>query len=662
MTILIASAILPLAVFVGFSVYDDYVRTLAAARHDVVQSARIAAARQSQIFATSRLLLDTLRRSPNVSIEGGASCDATLAQFKEANPQFLTVGLMDADGVITCHNILRQRQPFTDGELVTRIMAANAEEFIVGNFMIGRVSKQPTFALAMAYRDAAGNKLGAVFASIDLARLSATAEIVSDGGRLAVAMVQPASGRILSHFPRNDVIGGTVLGNHPLFAAMRSMPGGGVAETAGLMGDEIIYGFEPIDGAETSGLMIAVGESRQALLAPIRNRAMHSAMAAAAVLIAALVAFWCLGDRLHMAPILQLTRTAGRIKNGDFAARSRLPFWHSPELRDLGETLNAMAVRLEEGREAERAVAASEARYRLLAANSADMITCLDRRDMRTFVSPACKEVIGWSPAELLTQPPSDLIHPEDGETVLSMMQVLRSGTPVTEVRYRMRHKDGRYIWVEVNGRPTEIDDQLVFVLRDVTARKAMEDELARANRQLASLASTDGLTQLLNRRAFDAVLEQSFDMALANGRSLSLLLLDVDQFKAFNDHYGHMAGDEALRAVAAELRAVLRRPGIAVARYGGEEFAVVLPETPLSTALQEAEALRHAVVSRAIAHERSAHGVVTISIGAATLTIGDTQLSRSDLIQRADLALYAAKRAGRNRTEFAATDLSVAS
>jgi diguanylate cyclase (GGDEF)-like protein len=178
--------------------------------------------------------------------------------------------------------------------------------------------------------------------------------------------------------------------------------------------------------------------------------------------------------------------------------------------------------------------------------------------------------------------------------------------------------------------------------------------QLEDANRKLATLSVTDGLTGLANRRHFDEVLRREWARCQRAGQSIAVIMLDIDHFKKFNDHYGHQAGDVCLAQVAASLQATLRRPGDLVARYGGEEFCVVLPEADGPHALEVAEHLRAAIAALALPHAAVADGQVTISVGAAA--IAPTPLGAADaLLRAADNALYAAKGAGRNTVHLAA-------
>lgn len=177
-------------------------------------------------------------------------------------------------------------------------------------------------------------------------------------------------------------------------------------------------------------------------------------------------------------------------------------------------------------------------------------------------------------------------------------------------------------------------------------------EELQTANLNLEKIAREDGLTGIANHRRFVEFADQCWRIAIRDQRPIALLMVDVDHFKAFNDIYGHQAGDQCLRHVARELEVVARRPLDLAARYGGEEFAVLLFGTNLSDALDLAEASRRGVERLRIPHSGSVDwSVVTISIGVASVT-PQVDTDTSLLINLADKALYRAKRNGRNRFE----------
>jgi diguanylate cyclase (GGDEF)-like protein len=188
---------------------------------------------------------------------------------------------------------------------------------------------------------------------------------------------------------------------------------------------------------------------------------------------------------------------------------------------------------------------------------------------------------------------------------------------------------------------------------RELRRREQAETRLVTANAHLAAQATTDALTSLGNRRRFDEALAQEWDRAVRGCRPLSLILIDADCFKGFNDTYGHQRGDEALRLIAGSIRAAANRAGDMVCRIGGEEFAVILPEVDAAGAAVVAERIRAAVMGWAMPHTAGPHTVLTVSCGVASLP-EILAHNAAALVAEADAALYVAKGAGRNRVRAA--------
>lgn len=180
----------------------------------------------------------------------------------------------------------------------------------------------------------------------------------------------------------------------------------------------------------------------------------------------------------------------------------------------------------------------------------------------------------------------------------------------------------------------------------------AAREKLLKVNSQLERLATQDSLTGLANRRHFDAVLGREARRAAREGTPLSLLLVDLDHFKGFNDSYGHVAGDECLKTVSRQLARSTKRPGDLAARYGGEELSIILPNTSMAGAMHVAQLLQALIQGLDIAHRASPYGCVTVSIGVASLHGEQGPRTPVELIEVADRALYRAKAAGRNRAE----------
>jgi diguanylate cyclase (GGDEF)-like protein len=185
--------------------------------------------------------------------------------------------------------------------------------------------------------------------------------------------------------------------------------------------------------------------------------------------------------------------------------------------------------------------------------------------------------------------------------------------------------------------------------VRRLIQQVRLYEELEKANHELKRLATSDGLTQVANRRHFDEYLQQEWQRMQREKGPLSLILCDIDFFKAYNDTYGHQAGDDCLRQVAAALQRSAKRSVDLAARYGGEEFAIILPNTDMEGAVQVAQDIQESIQDLAIAHRKSKVGeILTVSIGVAT-TIPVPFIAPQMLIEAADRALYQAKDDGRN-------------
>ncbi len=297
----------------------------------------------------------------------------------------------------------------------------------------------------------------------------------------------------------------------------------------------------------------------------------------------------------------------------------------------------------------ENALRERESRYRLLADNIADVVILLDRSGNFLYVSHSVAFVLGLDPAELIGRSCLELVHPDDVSAVRSANAKLTDSSATQNVVFRTYRDDKSIAWVEINfkhaERAEDADEriEIVGVLRDVTQRKLMQDELTALNARLAELATIDGLTGLANRRTLDGFLGRAF----AQDEKLAVLLIDIDHFKGYNDTMGHQAGDFCLKRVASVLADATINTNALAARYGGEEFAIILPDVTEADAMTIAEAVRLRVRALEIPNTAAARGYLSISIGVASRNAQTA--NEAVLLGEADLALYEAKRRGRD-------------
>ncbi len=189
------------------------------------------------------------------------------------------------------------------------------------------------------------------------------------------------------------------------------------------------------------------------------------------------------------------------------------------------------------------------------------------------------------------------------------------------------------------------------LLYRQIQQLLVAERELKVIRKELEVIAHTDSLTSLANRRCFDFAMDKEWKRATRNQANISIILLDIDLFKQYNDHYGHLSGDDCLVHVANHIAASVNRPGDIAARYGGEEFVVLLPDTELTGAVMIAEKIRLSLINAEVQHSASPFGIVTISSGVVS-TCKTGEENYKDFLLKADRLLYAAKSKGRNRVE----------
>lgn len=274
-----------------------------------------------------------------------------------------------------------------------------------------------------------------------------------------------------------------------------------------------------------------------------------------------------------------------------------------------------------------------------------------------SYIGPQIESVLGWRQDSWTSVNDwVERMHPDDRDYVVDFcVSQSRAGVD-HEADYRALTENGDYVWirdvVHVVRKDGEVE-ALVGFMFDISERKKTEEHLIRLHKQLEEYSFQDGLTGIANRRMFDTVLEREWSNAQRTGLPLSLLILDIDYFKQYNDHYGHIQGDECLRRVAQTLSLAANRPRDFIARIGGEEFVWLLPETDAESARLVARKCLHLIRQQRIAHEfSSVSALVTLSLGVGTTVVhlGDSALN---FVEQVDKLLYQAKHNGRMCAEF---------
>ena len=272
------------------------------------------------------------------------------------------------------------------------------------------------------------------------------------------------------------------------------------------------------------------------------------------------------------------------------------------------------------------------------------------------YIGPQIEKLLGWKQDSWRTVDDwAARMHPDDRAWVVNYCVSQSQAGVDHEADYRALGADGEYVWIRDVVHVVRNEDgspqALVGFMFDISERKKTEERLLGLQKQLEDFSFRDGLTGVPNRRKFDAVLDEEWDAARRHTQPLSLILIDIDFFKQYNDHYGHVQGDECLKRVGAALGTAASRPRDLLARYGGEEFVLVLPATDEAAARRVSERCRQAIFKEQIAHAASPVGqLLTVSQGVGTIipTASDTLIRFVDAIDR---RLYQAKQAGRDRS-----------
>jgi diguanylate cyclase (GGDEF)-like protein/PAS domain S-box-containing protein len=301
-----------------------------------------------------------------------------------------------------------------------------------------------------------------------------------------------------------------------------------------------------------------------------------------------------------------------------------------------------------ERKRTEASLRKSEERYRELFDNANDMVITIDLKGNITSVNKMAEEITGYSVEDVIGKNVSCLLHPDHLKKARKMIECKIRGEARTVYDLDIISKDGRVT-------PSEISSNLMFqsgqpvgvqaFVRDITERNKMLDKLRK-------MSFKDGLTGLANRRHFDEVLNNEWKRAKRESHPLSLVLIDIDSFKFYNDTYGHQEGDVCLKNISRVIKPYAKRPGDLAARYGGEELAIIHPCVNPQNAFRIAEKIRMGVQALKITHKESkVDGCKTISISAGVATlVPDANSSQSTLVNLADKALYSAKNQGRNQ------------
>ena len=365
-------------------------------------------------------------------------------------------------------------------------------------------------------------------------------------------------------------------------------------------------------------------------------------------------------------PIGTLDKLITEFKSGNQEARGELK--GVPELRLLTRSLNRLFNKIEAN---ERHLTQKQQLFESLIDTMADGLITVQSDGTIESMNRAAELLLGFRHKELVGSNISLIFADsaaEDPEQFLNgFIGSSQSGNPPVHWEVEMRSREDKLVPIRLSVSKMNLDDDVLFigVLSDMTDIKEMEakllalnEKLSKSNARLEQTVITDSLTGLYNRRHFDDTLKKELARSTRQQSTLSLLVVDIDFFKQYNDRYGHAKGDDCLRQVSDCIKSVFKRGGDLPARYGGEEFAIILPNCDALELQERAETLRTAIVGLALPHaDAKDESIVTVSAGAVTYKPVNAEVvapKPKDLFSEADKALYLAKGRGRNNVVFA--------
>jgi diguanylate cyclase (GGDEF)-like protein len=695
LVVLILVAALPT---LGLAVYAHVVQRREAAqegREAALRFARGLARAHEQRLGETRRLLVTLSALPETQAPDSATCPSRFGALLREFPDLLALGVAGADGTITCsagplaRSVNAIDRPWFD-------RAVRSQAFATGDHEIDAASGRPQLVAALPVPHAGGGTRFVVFAAIDLAWV----------GRYAAGDLPPGwsvalsdeGGTILARHPDPWRWVGQPLPEAPVISAALAERGNGTAEVEGPDGVVRLLGFAPVPGpAGGRQAYLSVALPRAAAFAEADRTLRRHLLGLGLVAALTLVAAWVGGEWIVLRRVKALADTTGRLATGDLEARAEVA--GGDEIGALARALNAMAARVSTVMAAERearhalagrvdALVAERTReVELLRQLSELLQACATPDEAHAVMGKLCGRLFPDAAGAILVTPAS-----RDGLWAVAVW-----GAPLAGGRERFQLDD---CWALRRGRVYRVDDAgaspacphlgepappafvcvplaaqgetlglfTLAVPAGTAAERGLGDgrvrlavtvaeqfALALANVRLRETlrgqSIRDPLTGLFNRRYMEETLDRELSRAERERRPLSLVLLDIDRFKHFNDTFGHEAGDTVLASLGALLRNASRAGDVAC-RYGGEEFVLILPEASLQDARRRAEELREAIRGLRVIHGGRPLEGVRCSMGVAAFPehgeVGGA------LLRAADAALYRAKREGRDQVLLA--------